>query len=122
MTRSPRSSFRSLLFCLVSAAALAPIAWGQGTAGGGVSDSAVTATDPQVHQVVAADTVFGFALLGQLNKADPGRNMFFSPFGISDVLALALDGAGGSTRSDMAVAPWSGPWRRSRSTAPVACS
>jgi len=104
MTRSPRSSCRCLLFALVGIAALAPVAWGQGTAGGGVSDSVVIATDPQVHQVAAADTAFGLALLRQLNRAAPGRNVFFSPFGISDALTLALDGASGSTRYDMAAA------------------
>lgn len=99
MTRSPRPSCCCLLFALLGVAALTPAASGQGS----VSDSAIVATDPKVHQIVAADTAFGFAVLGQLNKAAPDGNVFFSPFGISDALTLALDGAGGSTRYDMAV-------------------
>ncbi len=67
-------------------------------------DPAVVAADPNVRQVASANMDFGFRLLTQLNKATPNSNIFFSPFSISDCLTMVLNGAGGTTQSDMASA------------------
>ena len=68
-----------------------------------VSPAAVAA-DPQVQKIAAANTDFGFRLLKQLAHETPRQNVFYSPFSVSSVLTLTLNGAGGSTRKDMAAA------------------
>ena len=65
-------------------------------------DAAAIADDPGVHKVAAADTAFGLSLLTVLAKAKPHENIFVSPFSISAALTLALNGAGGTTPSDIA--------------------
>lgn len=49
--------------------------------------------------VVDANNQFAFDLFSDLdnNPADTGKNVFFSPFSISDALALAYEGARGTT-------------------------
>ncbi len=56
---------------------------------------------PPVRQVADADTDFGFRLLAQLNQEKPDGNIVFSPYSISHCLSLVLNGAGGTTRSDL---------------------
>lgn len=63
---------------------------------------AKVAADPHVRQVVAADTAFGLALLGELAHAAPGKNVFVSPFGLADALHMALNGADGATAKALA--------------------
>ena len=68
-----------------------------------VSPAAVAA-DPQVQKIAAANTDFGFRLLKQLAHETPRQNVFYSPFSVSSVLTLTLNGAGGATHKDMAAA------------------
>ncbi len=64
-------------------------------------DPAVVAADPQVKQVTAANTDFGFRLLAALTKSEPHQNVFFSPFSVSNALTMTLNGAGGATQQAM---------------------
>ena len=63
---------------------------------------AVVQADPGVRQIAKANADFGFRLLARLAPAKPHGNVFFSPFSISQALALTLNGAGGQTRQDIA--------------------
>ncbi len=65
-------------------------------------DPAVVAANPGVQKVSAAGNDFGFRLLHRLVADNPGSNVFFSPFSISQALTLTMSGAGGQTRTDMA--------------------
>ena len=53
------------------------------------------------RQLVSANTGFAFKLLKQLAKDQPGANIFISPFGVSAVLQMAGNGAGGQTKTEM---------------------
>ncbi len=64
----------------------------------------VVAADPSVQKVAAANTDFGFRLLKQLARETPNQNVFYSPFSVTSALTLALNGAGGTTHTDMAAA------------------
>lgn len=81
---------------------------GLGLAAGHIShrkaapDPAVVAANPGVRQAAQAETGFGFRLLARLAPAQPRQNIFFSPFSISQALALTLNGAGGATRGGIA--------------------
>src|SRR3974390_1798189 len=52
--------------------------------------------------LVSADTGFAFALLKELAKEQPAKNVFISPYSISTLLQMVCNGAGGSTREEMA--------------------
>lgn len=65
-------------------------------------DAAVVAADPQVQKIAAANTSFGFGMLEQLSRNAPGKNVFFSPFSVTNALTLALNGAGGATHQSIA--------------------
>ena len=94
----PTRFFRPRFFlALLGIAVLAPSALGQGLVN-------VVASDPQVRQVVAADTAFGFRMLGQLSRSAPSTNVFFSPFGVSNSLTVVLNGPGGDAQRDVAAA------------------
>ena len=54
-----------------------------------------------VEQLAAGNTAFGFDLYGQLRKKRSGENFFFSPYNLSQVLAMAYGGASGKTASEM---------------------
>ena len=87
---------RLLLACVgISVACLAAL--GANTMDKTALDPAVVAADPQVKQVTAANTDFGFRLLAQLNRDSQGKNIFFSPLSVSDALTMTLNGAGGAT-------------------------
>ena len=101
MTHANRFFGTSLFFVLGGLLALVPVASGQQAAKPTVPEAAAVGVDPQVRKVVAADTDFGFALLEQLNSATPGKNVFFSPFGVSSVLTMVIGGAGGATAQDI---------------------
>ena len=53
------------------------------------------------HKLASANTGFAFELLKQLVKDQPGDNIFISPFGISTMLQMAGNGAGGRTKAEM---------------------
>ena len=57
---------------------------------------------PQVKTVAAADTDFGLRLLARVATDSKSENVFLSPFSISQALGMALNGAGGATRTDIA--------------------
>ena len=98
-----RFFYKSLFLVLLSIFALASIASVQKVANMPASNAAVAVgADPQVRKIVAANTEFGLKVLGQLSRNAPDKNVFFSPFGISNALTMALDGAGGATAHDMA--------------------
>ena len=56
------------------------------------------------NKLVAANTRFGFKLFSEVLKQDSGKNVFVSPFSVAIALAMAYNGAGGSTRQAMAKA------------------
>ena len=53
------------------------------------------------HLLASANSGFAFKLLKQIAKDQPGNNIFISPFGVSTVLQMAGNGAGGRTRTEM---------------------
>jgi serpin B len=58
---------------------------------------------PQADQdsLTAANTKFAFDLLRQIAGQQTGGNIFISPYGVSTVLQMVVDGAGGSTKQEM---------------------
>jgi serine protease inhibitor len=54
------------------------------------------------RKLVAANTRFGFKLFSQVLKEDSGKNVFVSPSSVAIALAMAYNGAGGSTKQAMA--------------------
>ncbi|MFH0861630.1 MAG: serpin family protein [Candidatus Altiarchaeota archaeon] len=54
----------------------------------------------QASSVVEANNEFGFGLYRELAK-DRSANLFFSPFSISDALAMTYEGARGKTQQEM---------------------
>ncbi|MBW4671918.1 MAG: serpin family protein [Cyanomargarita calcarea GSE-NOS-MK-12-04C] len=54
------------------------------------------------NKLVAANTRFGFKLFSELLKEDSSKNVFVSPSSVAIALAIAYNGAGGSTRQAMA--------------------
>ena len=62
----------------------------------------VRAAEPAPTQVAAADTAFALDLYRQLAPS-PG-NLFFSPYSLSRILAMAASGARGSTATEMGAA------------------
>ncbi|MGA2069395.1 MAG: serpin family protein [Thermoguttaceae bacterium] len=83
---------RTILCLLLSSAMYAP--FGQTSFAAPVAD-----TPPTVTQ---ANNQFAVDLYGQLSKAQPGGNLFFSPASISVALAMTAAGAGGQTEAEMA--------------------
>jgi serpin B len=67
---------------------------------------AYAASDEKAYSVnstlVAANTKFAFNLLKELIVEDVDKNIFISPLSISIALAMAYNGAGGTTRDAMA--------------------
>jgi len=59
-----------------------------------------TALDDE-HKLVSANTGFAFKLLKQLAKDQSAKNIFISPIGISTVLEMVGNGAGGQTKTEM---------------------
>ncbi len=53
-------------------------------------------------KLVAANTSFGFNLFSELNKQDPGQNIFISPASVAMALAMTYNGADGGTKEAMA--------------------
>ena len=67
----------------------------------GDGDTAAQAIDPQVKAVAAGDTSFGLALIGTLVAGGGAKNVFVSPFSVSQALGLAYNGAAGETRQQI---------------------
>jgi len=62
---------------------------------------AFAASPADEHKLASANTGFAFKLLKQLAKDQPGDNIFISPFGVSTVLQMVGNGAGGQTKTEM---------------------
>jgi serpin B len=60
------------------------------------------ASKPNVRNLVSANVEFSFKLLKLLASDAPQGNVFISPFSISDALCMAMNGARGKTRTDIA--------------------
>ena len=58
--------------------------------------------DSAIPAVVQAGNQFATDLYGQLNKEQPGKNLFFSPMSISIALGMTAAGAQGQTEAEMA--------------------
>lgn len=54
-----------------------------------------------MRPVAAAQNAFGFALLAQLTRETPGKNVFVSPAGVTLALTMTANGAGGAAREAM---------------------
>jgi serpin B len=63
------------------------------------STSTVSAQDPE--KLAAANNGFAFDLLRQIEREQPGENIFISPFSVSTALQMAGDGAAGETKTEM---------------------
>lgn len=69
----------------------------------GTPDTAASTTPPTAEQpAAAASNEFGLDLYRALARAEPGRNLFISPYSMSVALAMAAEGARGETESEMA--------------------
>jgi serine protease inhibitor len=55
---------------------------------------------PERH-AVAANADFALDLYGQLAKENDGKNLFFSPYSMSNALAMTVEGARGQTADEM---------------------
>ena len=62
---------------------------------------AFAASPADEHKLASAHTGFAFKLLKQLAKDQLGDNIFISPFGVSTVLQMVGNGAGGQTKTEM---------------------
>ena len=63
--------------------------------------SALADTQADQDSLTAANTSFAFDLLKQIAGKQPGGNIFISPFSVSTVLQMVVDGAAGSTKQQM---------------------
>lgn len=61
-------------------------------------------TEPVDPKLVTAGTAFGFNLLNELMKEEPGKNVFISPASVSLALSMTYNGASGTTKDAMAKA------------------
>ena len=95
-------SVRSRALIILALIGIAVLILGLKTMNKTPSDASVVAADPEVQKLAAANTRFGFGMLEQLSQQAPGRNVFFSPFSVTNALTLALNGAGGATRQSIA--------------------
>lgn len=57
---------------------------------------------PDAQKLAAADCTFSFRLLKELNKEQPAKNIFVSPYSASTVLQMVCNGADGRTKTEMA--------------------
>jgi serpin B len=68
----------------------------------GPAHGAAPVSDPNVPKVAQGGNAFGLALMRTLTQSGNGKNVFVSPFSVSQALSLALNGAGGATRDEIA--------------------
>ncbi|MFQ5649954.1 MAG: serpin family protein [bacterium] len=52
-------------------------------------------------RLVQSDNTFGFELFREINRTEPGKNIFISPLSVSMALGMTLNGAAGETRQAM---------------------
>ena len=63
--------------------------------------SAAKADQQKLELIVQANTEFAFDLYREINKESRDGNLFFSPYSISQILAMTLDGARGNTAKEI---------------------
>lgn len=63
--------------------------------------SALADTQADQESLAAANTRFAFDLLKQIANKQPGGNVFISPYSVSTILQMVVDGAAGSTKQEM---------------------
>jgi serine protease inhibitor len=56
---------------------------------------------PEIREVVKANDKFAFALYARLTQANPGQNLFFSPYSMSSALVMVAEGARSETAEEM---------------------
>ncbi len=92
--------FQNAVRCLPSCVITLTIAYGGSTAKPnelGARESAQLSVNPAVTAVGS----FAMDLYGQLAMENPGKNLFFSPYSMSSVLAMTAEGARGETAEQM---------------------
>jgi len=57
--------------------------------------------DPQVTELADRNTAFGFDILKKIYQESPDSNVFISPLSISLALAMTMNGADGTTKTEM---------------------
>lgn len=68
----------------------------------GLVASQLLADSPtDMNNLVAANTAFAFDLMNQITRAQPGGNVFISPYSVSSALQMVANGAAGGTKSEM---------------------
>jgi serpin B len=68
----------------------------------GLMASQLLAGSPtDMNNLVAANTAFAFDLMNQITRAQPGGNVFISPFSVSSALQMVVNGAAGGTKAEM---------------------
>lgn len=60
------------------------------------------APSPDTQKLAVAGCSFSFRLLKELNKEQPAKNIFVSPYSASTALQMVCNGAGGRTKAEMA--------------------
>lgn len=68
----------------------------------GPAHGAPPVSNPSIPKVAQGSNAFGLALMRTLTQGGTDKNVFVSPFSISQALSLALNGAGGATRDEIA--------------------
>ncbi|PAW72042.1 MAG: hypothetical protein B9S38_05725 [Verrucomicrobiia bacterium Tous-C4TDCM] len=78
------------------------LATDQGSLAAGPNEAVVAeAGDAPQKILVDANSSFAFDLYAQLSKENPGQNLFFSPYWMSNALLMAAEGARGKTAREM---------------------
>lgn len=73
-----------------------------GSVTGGASDLLAAEPDAApVKTTVAANTGFAIDLYQQLSEENDGKNLFFSPYSISNALVMTMEGSRGKTMAEM---------------------
>src|SRR5271165_7112308 len=63
--------------------------------------TAQSGAEADQQELASANTGFGFRLLKELAREQPGANLFISPYSVSSVLQMVSNGAGGQTREEL---------------------
>jgi len=64
-------------------------------------DPSVVSKSPAVATVANANTDFTFRLLKRLTSETPSKNVFISPYGITNALSVLMNGAAGKTQAQI---------------------
>ncbi len=82
------------------------LATDQGSLAAGPKEAVIAqAGDAPQKILMEANSSFAFDLYTQLANENPGQNLFFSPYWMSNALLMAAEGARGQTASEMGTVP-----------------